>query len=350
MALEISSNSVVCSKCGTAYGKRRGAFHVSYALLHKGIQYLPVCKECVENMYNTYLAQCQSSKDAVHQMCRKLDLYWNENIFHTVEKMSTPRSVMSTYLQKINIPTYAGRSYDDTLSEEGTLWRFGEPGIVVTGSGNAPEEDEAVLDSQPDYDKPITKEVKDFWGPGFRRDMYHDLEERRKYWMSRFKKDGIELDVGTEALLRQICIMEITINQDRAAGRAIDKSVNALNALYGSASLKPTQKKDDANEDAALASTPLGVWLYRYEQKRPLPEVDEDMKDVNGIRKYVFTWMGHLCKMLGLKNAYSDLYEEEIARLRVERPEYDGDDDEAFMNRVFDEEDDGNESDEEDED
>ena len=64
------------------------------------------------------------------------------------------------------------------------------------------------------------------------------------------------------------------------------------------------------------------------------------MKDVNGIRKYVFTWMGHLCKMLGLKNGYAKLYEDEIERLRVNRPEYDGDDDEAFMNRLFEEEDD----------
>jgi hypothetical protein len=152
------------------------------------------------------------------------------------------------------------------------------------------------------------------------------------------------MDVGTEAILRQICVMEITINQDRAAGRSIDKNVNALNSLLGSASLKPAQKKEESNADAALASTPLGVWLYRYEQKRPLPEIDEDMKDVNGIRKYVFTWMGHLCKMLGLKNAFSDLYESEVARLRVERPEYDGDDDEAFMNRLFEEDDDEKES------
>ena len=349
MAIEVSSSTVVCPKCGKAYGKRRGYFLVSYAMLHKGIQYIPVCKECIDELYNGYLAQCHNAKDAVRQMCRKLDLYWNETIFRIVDKMNTPRSIMTSYIAKINIPTYAGKCYDDSLSDEGTLWSFGREELAASSEA-ASDPEGGSADAEEEKEIPITKEVKDFWGPGVRRDMYRNLEDRRRYWMKRFSDEGIELDIGTEALLRQICILEITINQDSAAGRAIDKNVNAYNSLLGSASLKPTQKKEEASEDAALASTPLGVWLYRYEQKRPLPEVDDDMKDVNGIRKYVFTWMGHLCKMLGLKNGYTELYENEVAKLRVERPEYDGEDDEAFMSRIFEEGDDGDEeSDDEDE-
>jgi len=339
MALEITSNSVVCSKCGLAYGKRKGNFPVCYAMLYKGIQYLPVCRECVDGIYSGYLAQCHNAKDAVRQTCRKLDLYWNEPLFHVVEKQSAARSTMAAYITKINIPSYAGRSYDDTLLEEGTLWNFGKEASAPAEETKEKQEEE-VPEASPD-------DVA-FWGPGFTPVMYRDLEQRRQFWMKKLKAQGVEMDVGTEAILRQICVMEITINQDRAAGRSIDKNVNALNSLLGSASLKPAQKKEESNADAALASTPLGVWLYRYEQKRPLPEIDEDMKDVNGIRKYVFTWMGHLCKMLGLKNAYSDLYESEVARLRVERPEYDGDDDEAFMNRLFEEDDNEKESESED--
>ena len=48
--------------------------------------------------------------------------------------------------------------------------------------------------------------------------------------------------------------------------------------------------------------------------------------------------MGHLCKMLGVKNGYTKLYDEEIDRLRVEKPEYDGDDDEALMSHAYSEE------------
>ncbi len=136
-------------------------------------------------------------------------------------------------------------------------------------------------------------------------------------------------DVGADAIVRQLCALELDINRDRAAGKAVEKKVSLFNDMLGDLKLKPSQRKDDV--DTVTANTPLGVWLLKYENERPLPEIDDDLKDVNGIRKYVFTWMGHLCKMLGVKNAYSKLYEDEISKLRVEKPEYDGDDEELMM-------------------
>ena len=63
----------------------------SYAALYKGVGYLPICKTCVDAMYTDFLTQCDSPKDAVRQMCRKLDLYWNEDVFETVQKKNTSR-------------------------------------------------------------------------------------------------------------------------------------------------------------------------------------------------------------------------------------------------------------------
>ena len=331
MSIEMSSDKAICSRCGTAYSRRKGYFPVSYAVLHKGLGHIPVCKTCIDNMYNSYLAQCNDARMAVRQMCRKLDLYWSNSVYEMVARKSTTRSMMTQYIAKINTITYAGKSYDDTLSDEGTLWSFGDISITPNASKNnespeAPEEPEVSIKDIPD-------EVKVFWGSGYTPPMYLELEQRRSYWMSRFPSD-VELDIGTEALIRQICSLELDINRDRAAGRSVEKSVTALNTLLGSANLKPVQKKQD-DSDASLANTPLGVWLYRYENKRPLPEIDEDLKDVSNIKKYIFTWMGHLCKMLGIKNTYSQMYEDEIARLRVEHPEYDGDDDETLMSNVL---------------
>ena len=69
MAIEVSSDKAVCTKCGTEYSRRKGYFPVSYALLHKGIGYIPVCKDCIDTMYNTYLSQCNNAEDAVRQVC-----------------------------------------------------------------------------------------------------------------------------------------------------------------------------------------------------------------------------------------------------------------------------------------
>jgi len=156
--------------------------------------------------------------------------------------------------------------------------------------------------------------------------MYNQLEDRRKYWMSRLPNEGRDIDIGTEAIIRQICSLELDINRDRIAGKAVDKSVNALNNLLGSANLKPVQKKNES--DASIDNTPFGVWIQRFETERPIPEPDPEMQDTDGIIKYITTWFyGHLGKSLGVKNVHSKLYDEEIKKLSVDKPEYEDEDD-----------------------
>ena len=44
-------------------------------------------------------------------------------------------------------------------------------------------------------------------------------------------------------------------------------------------------------------------------------------KDVDGIKRFVDVYFkGHLAKAFGLKNGYSNLYDEEIDKYRVEKP------------------------------
>ena len=77
MAIEVQSVSVICSKCGRAYSRRKGFFPVSYAPIYKGLGYITTCKDCIDAMYSQYLSQCNNSPDAVRQVCRKLDIYWS---------------------------------------------------------------------------------------------------------------------------------------------------------------------------------------------------------------------------------------------------------------------------------
>lgn len=323
MAMQMDSDRAICVKCGAEYSRRRGYFPVSYAAMYKGLGYIPVCGKCIDSLYNSYLSECNNAKDAVRQVCRKLDLYWNSNLYDAAEKKATTRSVMLQYIMRINGSTYAGKSYDDTLALEGTLWSFRRGGISEADS----DADEATVLQEDSIE--ITPEIKAFWGPGYSLDMYSMLEQRRQYWLGRLP-DDVEIDIGMEAIIRQICSLELDINRDRVAGKPVDKNITALNNLLGSANFKPNQKKQDA-ADASLSNTPLGVWLYKYENKRPLPEIDDELKDTNHILKYVFTWLGHVFKMLGKKHGFTRLYEAEIDRLRIEKPEFADEDDEDFL-------------------
>ena len=316
-----------CCRCGLGFNRQKGFFPVSHSPTYRGSGYLPWCSECVDAMFEEYCRKYGDSRAAMRRMCMKMDLYWHDSIYDVVERTSGTNSRVRTYITKSNMNRYIDKTFDDTIDEEGTnrLERAPDP-EVETGyvQENAETEEEII----------VPEDVALFWGPGYTPKMYLELEERRKYWTSRYP-EGYNFDIGEEALIRQICNLEIDINHDRAAGKSIDKNVNTLNNLLGSANLKPTQKKAE-EADAEYDSTPLGVWIKRWENARPIPEPDPDLQDVDGIVRYIEIWFkGHLAKMVGLKNSYSKMYEDEIARMRVEHPELEDEDDEGVFNDIF---------------
>lgn len=333
MAIETGTDSCVCQRCGVNYSKKKDNFYKCYSQMTKGTGYMNICKKCVDDVYSIYLAKCSDPKLALRQTCRKLDLYWNEEIYKQSIETTTPFSVIGTYITKVGSgKRYIGMSYDDTLINEGSLWTFGK-GKFIYSKDEEEKDDDDVGNSDGEVAKRVPKRVVDFWGKGYSAETYNELEQRKKYYMSRLPQ-GEDVDIGTEVLIKQICNLEITIARDSSAGKSIDKSVNALNTLIGSLNLKPSQKKDesDGNND----NTPFGVWIKRFEDEKPIPEPDPDFEDADGIIKYMSIWfMGHLSKMLGLKNTYSKLYEDEIQKFRVEKPEYEDDDDETVFNEVF---------------
>ena len=319
--MELSTDNITCCKCGTKYSKRSNNFYSSYGNSYKGTGYLPICKTCIDTLYNVYYAQCKDEKTTVRQMCRKLDIYWNETIYESSLKKSKEsnnrRTLMGIYLTKINGSSYMDKSYDDTLLEEGSLWNFQGDSVLANN----------IVHNTP-------QEVIDFWGAGYSDEMYEEFEKRKKNWMSKLPADTLQ-DAGTEAIIKQICMLETDITRDRIADKPVDKNVNALNSLLGSANLKPTQQKSDT--DNSLENIPMGVWIKKFETKKPVPEADPELQDADGLLKYILTWMyGHLAKMLNIKNAHSKLYDDAIEKLRVDHPEYtDEEDDEEFLYDIF---------------
>ncbi len=322
-AIEVNASGSVCRKCGTAYGRLKGNFPVSYGQLYKGVAYLPYCRECVEGLYNSYHTECGDAKMAARQLCRKLDLYWNEKQFEAIEKTSASRSIMTAYINRVNGVKNAGKSYDDTLREEGTMW---DTPVACSVSTKAEPTPTAVSSGRPIIDVP--DEVTEFWGSDFEPEFVLKLDKRYKQWT-----DGVDLDKGSVSLYKQICILEEMISKDAAEGKPVDKNMNMLNTLLGSLNQKPVQKKE---ADSSSDNTTFGEWIRKWENLRPIPEPDPELRDVDGIVRYITVFFfGHLARMLGIKNAYSKLYDEEIAKLRVDRPEFDGDDDETMFNEIF---------------
>ena len=301
-----------CSRCTRDYKKQKGNFPTSQSSLYRGNNgYLTICNHCADELLEHYKAALGNEADAIKRLCLKFDIYWNPEIYQMLNKANTSQSRIRAYISKTNLYKYVGKTYDDTLDEE---FQLSQSIVSVVDNISDDNTDTVVID----------KNIIRYWGTGFTPEMYIELEERRNYWLSTYPEDVV-LSPGEDALLRQICNLEISINHDRADGKPIEKSVNALNNLLGSMNIKPSQKRE--NDENYI---PFGVTLMQFEEGYPIPEPDPDFADVDGLRKNVISWfLGALCKTSGIDNIYSQEYEEELAKYTVERPEYS--DDEGIM-------------------
>lgn len=307
-----------CTRCPRSFKQQKYNFPASQSPIYRENNgYLPVCRHCVDEMYQHYKDVLGNEKSAIRRVCLKFDIYWSDRIYDMLKKNNTSTSRVLSYISRTNLQQFEGKTFDDTLDEEQGLAQ-----CQVSGS-----------DDGQDDEIEISPEIIDFWGSGLSNSFYMELERRKKYWCGE-NTDG--MDIGELAVIKQICMLEVTINRDTALGKSIDKSVNSLNALLGSANLKPVQKKKEESLDAATEGTPFGVWIRKIEDTRPISKPDPELEDVDGIVKYISVWfLGHLCKMLKIENTYSRLYEEEMEKLRVERPEYEGEEEEVVFEDIF---------------
>ena len=330
MAIEVMNTGFVCTRCGRAYVRRQQSYPVCYASNYKGSGYLNICRECFKDIYNTYFRECNDIKLAIRQVCRKLDIYWNEQIGDSVVKKAAERNAMQYYLARINTDRYAGRCYDDTLREEDRLWEFSKPLIVVK---EVASEEAAPPEVKEDHVE-IPLKVMRYWGEGYDPKDYLILEERLKEMLEKLHLKREDLDIGTDKVIKQICATELDIEKARLAGKSVDKLQNTLNTFLGSANIKPSQQK--ADEPDSVSGKPLGVLARIYEEKRPIPEADPALKDTDGLLRYITTWyLGHAAKMMKKNSVHVPLYEKAMEKFRVRHPNLQGDTDDDDLDEAI---------------
>lgn len=351
-----------CCRCGQIYKNQRTNFPRTTSMLWRGNDgYLPVCTNCVEELFSHYKTVLGSEGDALRRMCLKLDLYWSPRIYSMACKTGVANSIIRSYISKLNLVAYAGKTFDDTLDEEvmeqvqndfqneqEKIWEEKEAALQKEKEALQKKLEEALAETlttrtstEGDASLPIqfdsipvpTPEIVDFWGPGYTPEIYHELDRRYRKWTAGKEE---EIDETSSALYKQICLCEVNIANNMIAGKPIETAQRSLNDLLGSLNAKPVQKKQDEEKNSAFDSLPFGVGIKMCENSRPIPKPDPRFDDVDGIVRYISVWfLGHLCKMLGIRNTYCKLYEQEIERLRVERPELEEEDDETVFNDIF---------------
>lgn len=316
------SRNYYCCRCGLAYKSPVGNFPASHSPMYRGAGYYPMCRKCVDELYDDYRSELGSDRAAVRRLCMKMDLYWNDDIYNTVERQAGVRSRIMTYISRTNTKTYIDKTFDDTIAEEDAVGGWIPKPLNPDGTPMIPEpKPEKIV---------VPQEMIDFWGTGYEPEFYFELDRRYKNWT----KDLEDIPHNEQVLYEQAARLEAIIAKDGADGKPIDKNVATLNNVMASLNQKPSQQKDAT--DTSYDNIPMGKWIERWEKSAPVPEPDESLKDRYGVIRYILTWfVGHAGRMLGKNTIYSKLYDEEVERLRVEKPQYEDYDDEDMVSDIF---------------
>lgn len=296
-----------CVCCGSERTRPNGSFPLTRSPLFAGNDgYAPVCWSCVNKYYERMVNFFNGNETlAGDHVCSVLDLYFNADAFNsTTVRGQTTR--MKLYMSRLNQLQYEGKTYLETYLDRNASAILSDTDSFATGTN---------VDT-------VRK-----WGFGFEPDQYAMLDAEYADWEARCVIDS----KSREKLVRDMCV--ITLKQQTALHEGNIDTYKSLTELYQKtldrAELSPkiVASKDKGNEK------PIGVMIKMFEEERPISEPRPEWKDVDGIMKLILVYfIGHLCKMLNLRNKYAKMYEDEMDKYRVTVPELE----DAETEEVFD--------------
>lgn len=296
-----------CACCGKRYIEQKNNFSPCYSKLWAGNNhYLPICKKCVEAMYEGYCQELSNETEAAKRVCMHLDLYYSQHLLDATSesKRTAATSRMAEWMKKLNMNQYRGKTFDTYLQD-------------INGKVIKDEDDLKEAKGR------VSQRMVDDWGTGFTDQELLFLDKEYKDWTTRY-----ECKTKTqEVLYRNICLAQMACEKASKSGdiKEIKLANDNLQNLLTSANIKPNQ----TNENALAESNTFGTLIEKWERNDPIPEPDPLWKDVDNIGHYFRVWvLGTLCELFNIKNPYKEEYEAEMEQYTAHKPEYYMNDDE----------------------
>ena len=273
----------------------------------------PICKECLLKAATDYDEKKKirvDNKEKTMRVFRQMDIPFVEDIYEKcldkikADKTSRGQTAFQQLISVVNsLPAYRKMRWADS--------KFSNS-------------DQTIIEEANSKRKPRI-EMRKIFGTGFTDSDYLFLQDQYDDWRARTQVDS----KSQETYVMQICLQLLEIDKDRKAGRDVTNKLKTLDTLMNSAKLQPKQNVNNAATD----SLSFGQLIEKFENERPIPEPDEEFKDINKIGKLIrIFFTGHLSKALGLKNSYSEEYEEEMKKYTVAPPQaQDGDSSDTYQ-------------------
>ena len=306
---------LICPKCG----EWKNAEMNFYLDKNYYTTRFPVCKNCLKLMAE----QRQSQKDEPHEtkesvqaVLRFMNRIWSDPYYDSCLKSvlddtgeknkSSPFQMYITGIQ--SLPQFRNKTWKDSI--------FGE--VVI----DQPDEDV-------NENSQIVKRAKKRFGSDYSTSDLFFLETQYEDWVSRYECQT----KAQEEIFERLAFKKWEINKATKAGEPTATLDKTYQDLLSTANITPRQTGMDTFADAQT----LGTLIQKWEETRPLPKIDPELKDVDKIGLYIDAFFkGHTSKMLGLKNSFSNIYEKVMSKYTVKPPSYeDEEESEAAFNRIF---------------
>lgn len=310
-----------CFYCGDEYVETN--YYNSNSGFYNNIGKIPYCKQCIEKFYQQYYKRYVNEgcltpeKKAIQRLCMVFDIYYRDDVFYSsmnkIIKSNMNISPMGQYMKTIQLQQYNRKkeTYENTITQA--------------------EQENFAMSSIADMSNETTVDQKtiDFFGSGFTDEDYKFLQREYDDWTARHECNT----KAQEEVFKRICFKQLEILKATRKGEETKNLDATFQNLLDTAKLQPKQNSGDATAD----NQTLGTLIDKWENERPLPEIDEELRDVDKIGAYVDVFFrGHLAKKMGLKNGLSNLYNKFMKKYTVEKPEYDNDEDsEALFDAIF---------------
>lgn len=294
----INGEIIKCNKCGE--WKSVDSFYQSVNSID-GIEHYG-CKACILDECTDYDKSTKirtDNKEKTIETFRKLNWYFNEATYldqlKTINE-GTGEKIRSTAVQQWivmykSLPNWRGLKWEDS--------EFSSDSDVIELTSNR---------------KP-RKEIIKIFGSGFTNDDYLYLQDQYDDWKARTQVDS----KSQETYIVRICFKLLDIYKAQRAGKDTEKLDKSLNELMAASKLQPRQSVDNSASDTLT----FGQMIEKWENEAPVPEPDEQFKDVDGIQKYITVFFkGALAKCMGLTNAFTKEYDDYMEQYTVNKPEY----------------------------
>lgn len=263
-----------CCQCNKQFGSL-ARFYRTYSGLYAGTGYLPICRNCLTELFEFYERKFEDKKKAMQRICMAFDLYYDDSVFYAC--CDGKDFLIGNYIKLLNMTQYKGKTFDTTLDKGFRFKNKAEsPKLQKANpenSGEVPEEEK------------ISQEDIELWGEGFEKADYNILNSHYKL----LKSANPNCDSNQEIFITDLCFIKMQQMKAVREGQVDDynKLTDSYRKSFKEAGLK-TSKETNTSEDFSIGINAEIIEKYtpaEYYKNKNL------YKDHDNIGEYISRFM-----------------------------------------------------------